>query len=320
MSPEALARLKEAAANLAAPVTLLVRPGPEAAQTERALAFARQVRELAPGSLTLAVAEEPDPEGATLGLARPGGRVPVRFRVVPEKLELEVFAAALAAVGGPAPESPLTLARPLSVEVMTLPLCTHCAPVATALCRLAAGCERLATCVIDLQQAPQYIQRYSLTATPAVIVNERTFARGRSADELSSELAAIADGEHERFALALRLEAGEAAAVARECLARSALPPGLCSLVAAQNFQTRLGAIVALQEIAAASMELARQAAAQVAPLLADPDPRNRGDAAYILGCLGCPEAAPLLERLLSDPDLEVASSAAEALAALRQP
>jgi hypothetical protein len=312
-----LERIRSATAQLEAEVRLVVGRGKNLEQNERAASFARALRELAPRRLSMISAEAEDPEGASLGLSR-GGRTPVRFRIVPEGLELEVFLGALLGLAA-SREHPslLELAAPLSVEVMTLPACGHCAPIATSLCRLAIASERLQTCVVDLQQAPQYVSRYGLTFTPAVIVNRKIFARKRTAGELAAELAAIAAGEHERFALAARLEAGEAAQVARGCLAEGRLAPGLCSLVAAENFQTRLGAIVALQEVARQSPELAAAAVAQVAALLKDAEPRNRGDAAFVLGELGRPEALPHLERLLADRDPEVIEGAREAMARL---
>jgi alkyl hydroperoxide reductase subunit AhpF len=289
--------------------------GPDPAQNERVGAFAAALCELAPGRLSAREAE--DPEGASLALSR-GGRTPVGFRVLPEGLEFAVFCAALERLGQASPaQAALTLPAPLSVEVMTLPACTHCAPVAEALCRLAIGSDSLTAWVIDLQQAPHYIGRHGLTHTPAVIVNGKTFARGRREGELAAELAAIARGEHERFSLALRLESGEAAAVAARCLAAGRLTPGLCTLVAAENFSARLGAIVALEEIARSSPELATQAAARLIALLKRPDPRDRGDAAYTLGRLGRPEALPHLEALLADPNPDVVDAAREALSLL---
>lgn len=320
MTPAELAQARAVLEGLEAALTLVVRPGLEAAHTARASEFAARLCDLVPERLSWRVEEVPDPDGASLGLARGSGRVPVRFRILPEGREFAVFLGALAALGRPPHQgqpAALDLPEPLAVEVMTLPLCSHCAPVAEALCRLAIGSGNLETCVIDLQQAPHYIGRFNLTATPTVIVNGRTFMRGRKAEELAVELAAIAAGEHEQIVLAARLESGEAALVAQECLRGQRLTPGLCPLVAAENFATRLGAIVALQEIAAASPELARQAVAELLPLLRRADPRDRGDAAYVLGELRQPEAQAHLERLLSDPDPEVVASAREALAKL---
>jgi glutaredoxin len=320
MTAEELDRVRAAAAGLAADVALVVRRGPDAEQNGRVEGFAKDVCGLSP-RLSATIAEEVDPEGASLGLAL-GARVPVRFRAVPEGLELGVFLSALKHLSAPPPKylqgAPLALAAPLSAEVMTLPACAHCPAVAEALCHLAIASDRLEAHVIDLHQAPQFIDRHGLTHTPVVIVNGHAFIKARKADELAAELAAVAAGEHERFILAARLEAGEAAAVAKVCLDSGRLTPGLCGLVAAEAFQTRLGAMVALQEIARQNPELAAQAVAEVAALLKDADPRNRGDAAYLLGELGRREALPHLEGLLADPDASVVEAAREALEELK--
>jgi len=323
-----LDRAAQVAAGLAVNLTLLVTPGPDAAQFGRVLSFAHALAEAAPSRLCSAVAEAADPDGASLGLVREGlaeglaerladGRVNIRFRALPEGLEFGVFLAALECLGQAAPAEPLELAAAVSVECMTLPACTHCAPVAEALCRLAARCPQLSVAVVDLQQAPQYVQRYALTNTPTLVANGRTNLHGRREADLAAEIAALASGEHERAALALRLEAGEAAAVAEACLKEGRLPEGLCRLVLAEGFATRLGVMVALQQVAAASPTLAAQAVSQLAPLLRDPDPRNRGDAAYLLGELGCPEALPHLQPLLSDHHAEVVSATQDAIATL---
>jgi len=315
-----LDRAAQVAAGLAVNLTLLVTPGPDAAQFGRVLSFARALAEAAPSRLCSAVAEAADPDGASLGLVREGraeGRVNVRFRALPEGLEFGVFLSALECLGQAARPEPLELAAAVSVECMTLPACTHCAPVAEALCRLAARCPQLSVAVVDLQQAPQYVQRYALTNTPTLVANGRSFLHGRTQADLAAEIIALASGEHERAALALRLEAGEAAAVAEACLKEQRLPEGLCRLVLAEGFATRLGVMVALQQVAAASPTLAAQAVLQLAPLLRDPDPRNRGDAAYLLGELGCAGALPHLQPLLSDHHAEVVSAAQEAIATL---
>ncbi|MFH0809355.1 MAG: HEAT repeat domain-containing protein [Pseudomonadota bacterium] len=138
-------------------------------------------------------------------------------------------------------------------------------------------------------------------------------------EQLAIELAAIAGGGRDHPSLAWRLEAGEAMAVAQQCLSQGSLSPELCSLVLADSFQTRLGAMVALEEIASRSPDLAARAAAGMTHLLTDAEPRNRGDVAFMLGRLGRPEVIPQLERLLADPDPSVADAAQEAAMRLKK-
>jgi len=77
-------------------------------------------------------------------------------------------------------------------------------------------------------------------------------------------------------------------------------------LVRDERFMVRVGTAVLFEELARIRPAELVQAIPALAPLLADPTPWVRGEAANLLGIINTPEALALLEDLLHDPDPQV--------------
>jgi hypothetical protein len=81
------------------------------------------------------------------------------------------------------------------------------------------------------------------------------------------------------------------------------------------RISVRLGAAALVEELAQVDPPGRPFAAAAIAPLLDDPDPVRRGDAAYLLGFAGAAAERPRLEALAADdPNADVREAAAEAV------
>lgn len=94
----------------------------------------------------------------------------------------------------------------------------------------------------------------------------------------------------------------------------------LPDLLRDERIAVRLGASALVEELAARDPEGSGRAAARaLAPLLADPSPVVRGDAAYLVGTAGDASALPALERAAAgDENRDVREIAAEAAERIR--
>ncbi len=82
-----------------------------------------------------------------------------------------------------------------------------------------------------------------------------------------------------------------------------------------ERLRVRLGVSALLEELHQRRPDEARLAVASLQPLLKDPDPTLRGDAAYLIGIVAGEEREGLLQPLLQDPDPRVVEVVREILA-----
>ncbi|MBF0345229.1 MAG: HEAT repeat domain-containing protein [Nitrospirae bacterium] len=94
--------------------------------------------------------------------------------------------------------------------------------------------------------------------------------------------------------------------------------PGMYGVVARllrdERLRVRLGAIALIETLKEQGLEITKDIADCLIPLLVHDDPNVRGDTAYAFGIIGQRRHVSSLEGLLGDKDLEVAQTAKESI------
>ena len=97
------------------------------------------------------------------------------------------------------------------------------------------------------------------------------------------------------------------------------LYPLIGELMTDERVRVRLGVSALVETLAAEDDPDIPNAVPGIMPLLKNPDPVVRGDAAYLLGLIGSDEAVPSLKKILDDDNREVREIAGEAIEEIRK-
>lgn len=183
------------------PIRLVVDPGsPTLAQGAAALALVRAIAAAVPNVILDARDPSPasdDPPGPTIVIDGPvaGGRL--RYRGVPQALEMEGFFAALGLVANPTEPDPATLGHLRGVQqdvellVFVTPSCWQCPQVVRAAQRLALASPFVTTTVVDATGHADLVRRHHVLGVPKVVSSSGMEHLGPvSEDELARAVAA----------------------------------------------------------------------------------------------------------------------------------
>lgn len=88
----------------------------------------------------------------------------------------------------------------------------------------------------------------------------------------------------------------------------------ITDLLKDERMRVRIGTAALLETLEKEDPENARKVVPSILPLLKDPNPVVRGDAAYLLGIIGDNNIIPFLEEVIGDGDSNVRTIAAEAI------
>jgi HEAT repeat protein len=91
------------------------------------------------------------------------------------------------------------------------------------------------------------------------------------------------------------------------------------NLLRDDRMKVRLGINMLIDELQTDKPDDVKLAIPELLPLLSDESPTLRGDAADVLGMVGDETLLPELERLLNDPNHQVAEIAADAIDQIRE-
>ena len=250
-------------------------------------------------------------------------RKTIAYAALPAGHQLAPFLKALEWIGTePSPAfSPehSSISAPAELQVLISEQCPHCPKVVESAILLASRHPLISSCIIDAGQYPDIGRKYGIKSVPATIVDRRLVLNGSVTAERMMELLNIrGTAEFEREAVVSLIENGKIPEAA-ECLAQEAGRDVILALAQDVDFSKRLSALVVMEKALDNNPDTVRAMAPAFAALLSNNDARIRGDIADLLGKIGDLQTVAQLERLISDPDPDVAEIAAEAIAELRK-
>ncbi len=245
------------------------------------------------------------------------------YHAIPTGPELEPFLEAVAALDPAcrpepeaAPENLAAISLAARIKVFIAPHCRFCPDVVRAFAGFPRLNTRIKVSVIDGLLFPELAAPYDIKSAPTVILNERHRWTGQP--NMQEVLAVLADDDPASWDVSVfetMIREGNAYHIAELTLKAGAVPPALPDLIAGQSLSVRLGALVALEEIAEADPALA---AGLVAPLwerFPRADGVAQGDILYALGIIASREAVPGLKAVLEGPyEASIKEAAREAL------
>jgi predicted nucleotidyltransferase len=191
------------------------------------------------------------------------------------------------------------------VKVFIAPLCPVCPYVVEEICSLPIKKVE----IIDVADYPEIAKEYDIMATPTVVIGRIKLVGRVKGDEV---LEWIRRGFDKKEYFAKLLREGSAEDVVRE-VKKDGDVDILVDLLTYRDFMVRLGAMVALEEIARENVDLIRNVKNRIRRLLRHEDKRIRQDVAMLLGSIGDEEDKEFLEELLKEEG-EIRESAIEAI------
>jgi hypothetical protein len=230
------------------------------------------------------------------------------FYAIPYGKELEPFLDALAITAGAGPDLPETHAnclkgieRELNFKIFISPQCHFCPNVVRQIAPIPLIHAQCSVKVIDAQMFPELAEPFNIKAVPTVMLNDNFRWTGQAPlDEILSVAGKDDPSRLEPEALKAMLKEGQASNVAQMMLESNQIFPGFLDLLRHPEWSVRLGALVAVEEIADANRGLARTILEPLWKSLADQDASVQGDIIYLIGELGQEDATVWTGRLQS--------------------
>lgn len=313
MTPSETDRIRSWHASLPGPVTigLTATPDPRTALFE---AFCRNLERIAP---SVSVAREQDDGLPDLAITPQ-----LRFLAVPGSAELDPFLEALAGREAPADlrEAMAPLALPASLRLYVTPHCPHCPGAVRALTPLSRAHRLVRLEVVDGALFPELAAADRVRSTPTLLV-DGTFrwAGHMPRQEIIATLLRRNPLHLGPASLEHLLAEGRAQEAADLMLAQGALMPALTSLLFHPRWPVRLGAMVAMEQVAARNPTLAARAVPTLWAAFPTLTESIQGDVLYVIGECGDTDSFPGLEEILaSGASEDLKEAAREALERIR--
>jgi Thioredoxin domain len=243
----------------------------------------------------------------------------IRYHAVPIGPELPVFLSCLdggGTDGGAVPskirEALSRVTLPALLTVFISSRCRFCPETVRRLEALTAVAPAVRLSIVDAERFPEQAARHEVQSVPTVILDDQLRWTG------GVDLPELADGIIHRdparlSAASLRgvIEDGKAAQVAQMMMAADTLFPALFELLTDEKWPVRLGAMVTLENLAAASPHMARGAVEAILERLPASSDPVKGDLLYLLGEIGGTSLVTELRAYQSEAFAETVREAA---------
>ena len=309
------ARLKE----LDAPLTVKLVQTSDA-RSQAIKAFCEQLCDLDPG-IACSEADTDMAEIPAIELA-----ANIHFAGVPSDNELRPFLSILAATTS-APELPAnlldrldTVRLPATVELYVSPFCHHCPDLVEKLFPLAWLNPLIRLQIIDAAMFDDLSRSKRIKSVPTVIIDDVFRSTGQVKME---EVLAFLQERHPASLGAATMESilkeGDAAKLAGMMAAEREVFPAFLEVLMHPKWPVRLGAMVALEELAGLQPDLANEVIDTLWAEFDQVSDRVKGEIVYITGEIGSPHAFERITSIKSGKQApEVCEAAIDALQALQ--
>ncbi len=260
--------------------------------------------------------EEKKPPSIQIGHA-------VRYHAIPLGTELEPFLEGLSSLDKGFSRIPASIRD--NLEKIRLPAllrlyvsqqCPFCPATVRQIIPLPATNELIQLAIIDCILFPEMAQSDRIQSVPTLLLDEQF--RWTGPFELEELVEVITNRDPAKLSassLERMLKEGNAAKIAEMMLDKGKLFPAFFDLLIHEKWPVRLGAMVAMEEIADRNPELAAQVIEPLWESFHHVEDPVKGDIIYIFGESGNYEIASRLETILDGQyDAEVKEAAKEAL------
>jgi hypothetical protein len=250
----------------------------------------------------------------------------VHYVAAPEGRELSPFLDAVSWLGkakevpaSEAAEQLQELKSPATILVLMAEACPHCPQVVSAALSLAVGNPMVTVNVVDALSVTDMAERFKVKSTPTVVINNGMTLVGQiTRDELAAKVLEADRGHSLTSVLDSMIKTGRAEDAA-ELMCRENQPDAILPIYLSQEFSTRMGALLAMEEALEQNPRIFDPVLGQLTDLLFLDEVALRGDTAEFLGKMGNPAAIPALRKVAEDPDSDVREAVQEALQALEE-
>ncbi len=259
-----------------------------------------------------------DRPGLNLGFR---GQTYITYLALPEGPEAQPFFEALIDIGKGATGSDSDLARqiseigrPAELLVFIASTCPHCPGAVRTANRVAILGTKVTTSIIDVQQFPELGERFSVKSVPMTVLDGGLSLTGVvKAEELVEHILSRDSEGFETQVFQSMIEEG------RLDEAKAQIENG----IGAAHFLTiwktsttalRIGLMMLAEETLAGDAAALDGIGPGLFPLLRSEDAAMRGDTVDLLSQIGLKSAIKEIEKLLNDPNPDVAEIAEEAL------
>jgi hypothetical protein len=234
-----------------------------------------------------------------------------RYHALPLSSELDPFLHLLSLLDRREPPAVAAALRqrlkevdiPGHLQVYIAPRCPFCPQVVKQVLALPLLNPLLTVTVIDGLLFAEMAQQSQVKSSPTVILDEEFRWSGQvRLEELVDSLVDRDPTHLDGAMLENMLKEGNATRIAALMLRREAMIPAFLPLLVRAEWSVRLGAMVVLEEIAAANRPLAQQALGPLWQQLGNAERNVQGDIIYLLGQIGTAETAQKLATLFNHP------------------
>lgn len=246
----------------------------------------------------------------------------IRYQAIPGGLEMPPFTKALAAMdSGTEPLSDSIKARleqndlPATLIAYIAPQCTFCPQVISELIPLSMADLGVQLIVVDGTLFPESAQNHKIQAVPTILLDEQFRWTGSiPLDELVDAICTRDPAKLGVNSLQSIIKDGQASHIAEMMMEAKKIFPAFYDLLTHDKWPVRLGAMVAMEEIAKEAPGLAAETIAPLWEHFEIAGDQVKGDILYLFGEIGEHDVLPRLAEVINgDYNAEVKEAALEA-------
>lgn len=255
-------------------------------------------------------------------------KISIYYMAIPEGLEWTPFLNTLKAISKSDSilnkeeiERIKNINNPVEIKIFITPFCPFCPAVVEKANQLAIFQNSIRVFIIDATLYSDLAQKYKVTASPTVIINEDFVLVGNEArtnlvDFIKKAGEAIV---YDKEVLKNLLKQGEADRVIELCEKDERCLYSLVELLKAEELFTRIGVMRVFEELAEKSTLVEKILPSLIEMLNNAKDERDRGDILYLLGIIGDPEIISDIEKAVENDPPVIKEIAYEAIEKIKQ-
>ncbi len=201
------------------------------------------------------------------------------------------------------------IANPVTIRIFVTEFCPICPKVVDKAGKLVNS--NITLHVVDLLSFNELQEKYEITATPTVVINELAKLEGElSLKELLEWVESVSEEDYAKI-LPNMLEKGMLNRVIEIALKKD-ITKALAELVFSSNMRVRIGAIAVLEELKKKGRDM-KEAEKVLLEKVKEAESNIKGDAIYAISKISCTDVLPELKALYAE-DGEVDKAIKEAI------
>ncbi|MCD6490109.1 MAG: thioredoxin family protein [Thermodesulfobacterium sp.] len=210
--------------------------------------------------------------------------------------------------------------KQVEVKIFITPFCPFCPAVVDKANQISIAHNLIKTFIIDATSYPDLVQKYKVTASPTVIINEEYILVGEEAKEKLLEFVEKAgESKYDEEVLKNLLKQAQAERVIELCEKDEECLYSLVELLKSPELFTRIGVMHVLEEMVEKGQNVEKVLPHLIEILHQVEEERDKGDIIYLLGLIGNPEIIFEIEKAVKDEPPLIKEIAEEAIESIKQ-